>query len=75
MRICLSAATKKTPWPSQSMSGLLEHCAARPLPNAEYLRLSASGTVCESSTDQPVRAGPQRRGAERAEPLPETIVL
>jgi hypothetical protein len=27
------AATKKTPWPLQSMTGLLGHCAARPLPN------------------------------------------
>jgi len=32
--------------------------------NAEYFRLSASGTIAASSTDQPVRADPQRGSAE-----------
>jgi hypothetical protein len=33
IRICPLAAMNKTPWPSQSVTGLLGHCAARRLPN------------------------------------------
>jgi hypothetical protein len=51
MRICLSAA-KKIGWPSQSMTGLLGHSAARPLPDADCARPAAN------EFGQPDRAEP-----------------